>query len=213
MYFTSWLETIAVGILWLTSTPRPHVHHPPDYSIVRDDLHCSDGFLPTFLHNSYTYDAPLHKFTDITKSFFNITWYGDAAVSRTTGTDNVPGATRGGAFGGGPFNETLTMYLARPDAVSYTIHGERWDYAPPNLPPLHLASYAETKRFESICGGRATYINLITYLCSDDPPAAYSLFYTVHMETVQRLARTVGAKVLAGDCPVLVDSPIAVTGK
>ncbi|KAJ6534613.1 hypothetical protein DFH09DRAFT_1091941 [Mycena vulgaris] len=181
MYFTSWVETISVGILWSTSIPRPYVHHPPNNSIVWDDLHRSDGFLPTCLQNSYTYDGPLHKLTDITKSFFNITWYpctpsgthfqGDAAVSRTTGTDNVPGATRGGAFDGGPFNETLTMYLARPDAVSYTIHGERWDYAPPNLRPLHLANYAETK-------------------------------------TIQRLVRNIGAKLLAGDYPGLVDNPI-----
>ncbi|KAJ7464583.1 hypothetical protein FB451DRAFT_1403253 [Mycena latifolia] len=106
----------------------------------------------------------LKNFTDITGSFFATAWYGGVAVSKTTGTDNVPGATRGGTVGGGTVNETLTTYFVHPDALPYTYHGRPWTYSAPNQRPLHFAGYAETIRFESICGGKATYIDFISYL-------------------------------------------------
>ncbi|KAJ7870519.1 hypothetical protein B0H13DRAFT_2061679, partial [Mycena leptocephala] len=184
--------------LWVTATPTteaPYLHapDPSPYPAVRDDLRCPRGYSPSFLHNTYTYYG---------RSFFHIEWYGNITVTKTAGTDNVPGATRAGTFGGSPFNETLTMYLGRPDAMSYTIHGNLpLTIAQPKRRPLHVVSYAETKRFESICSGEATYIDLITYLCSDDQTAAYGLFYNVHMTTLQNLASTIGTTVLAGDCP------------
>ncbi|KAJ7800340.1 hypothetical protein B0H13DRAFT_2164827, partial [Mycena leptocephala] len=157
-----------------------HVQDPPPYPAVRDDFRCPTGYSPSFLHNTYTYYGPLKEFTDITGSFFHVQWYGDATINKTTGTDNVPGATRTGSFGGSPFNETLTMYQGRSDA--------------PKQRPLHVVNYAETKRFESICSGKATYIDFITYLCTDDQAAAYGLFYNVHMTTLQNLAPPLGRR-------------------
>ncbi|KAJ6549130.1 hypothetical protein DFH09DRAFT_1503375 [Mycena vulgaris] len=205
MHFAPFANTLGVALLFLISTL--HVHASPISSDAKpittplDDLQCPRGYSPTFLHNSYTYNAPLNKFTDITKSFFAIQWYGGASVTGTAGTDNVPGATRAGVFGGAPFNETLTAYSARSDSMVYTMHGTLpLSLAVGNPRPLHVATYAETKRFQSICGGKATYIDLITWLCSDDQITAYSAFYNTHMSTVQNLAATIGTTVLAGDC-------------
>ncbi|KAJ6549080.1 hypothetical protein DFH09DRAFT_1281536 [Mycena vulgaris] len=213
MHFAPFANTLATALLFLISTP--HVHASPISSDAKpittslDDLQCPRGYSPTFLHNSYTYNAPLSKFTDITKSFFAIQWYpyadskGGATVTGTAGTDNVPGATRAGVFGGAPFNETLTAYSTRSDGMAYTMHGIMpLSIAVGNPRPLRVASYAETKRFQSICGGKATYIDLITWLCSDDQITAYSAFYNTHMSTVQNLAATIGTTVLAGDCNV-----------
>ncbi|KAJ6549044.1 hypothetical protein DFH09DRAFT_1503203 [Mycena vulgaris] len=201
MHFITFANTLALAFLFLIATP--HVHAAPISPAV------SQGILYQFLYNTYTYDAPLDKFTNITSSFFHIQWYpdpslqGNATVNRTTGTDNVPGATRAGVFAGASFNETLTAYSAPPDAMSYTIHGNLPLTISPgnNQGPVRIASYAETKRFESVCSGKATYIDFITYLCTDNQTTGYSSFYNVHMTSVQNLASTIGAPVLGGDCP------------
>ncbi|KAJ6570534.1 hypothetical protein DFH09DRAFT_1313131 [Mycena vulgaris] len=86
------------------------------------NLRCPKGSYPNFVHNSYTYNTPLAKFTNITKSFFDIAWYGSA--SKMTGTDNVPGATCGGNSTGSWYTDTLAAYLAHPDVLEYTIHGD-----------------------------------------------------------------------------------------
>ncbi|KAJ7631407.1 hypothetical protein DFH06DRAFT_703294 [Mycena polygramma] len=135
---------------------------------VRDDIHCPKGSKVGFFHNAYSYNAPLPKFTNITGSFFHIAWYGGSPATNTAGTDNVPGATRSGSWDGGSFNQTLTMYSMHSDALAYTYHGEPFNYAPRNGPHLYFARYIETIRFESICGGKATYIAVLAYLCSDD---------------------------------------------
>ncbi|KAJ6534595.1 hypothetical protein DFH09DRAFT_1180112 [Mycena vulgaris] len=196
-------HALRIAVLGLVSIAHAHTSPPSP-----NDLHCPKGSYPGFVHNSYTYAAPVHKFTDITRSFFDDAWYAGAAAPNNTGTDNVPGATRAGDFGGA-FNETLTAYSLHPDAFSFTLHGAPWTYTAPapqasNLKrpgPLHFAGYAETLRFESICDGRATYIDAITYLCADDKAAAYDLWYNLHLAVFPPLAARVGAKVLAGDCP------------
>ncbi|KAJ7088550.1 hypothetical protein C8R43DRAFT_1050737, partial [Mycena crocata] len=123
-------------------------------------------------------------------------WDGGFPATSTTGVDNIPGATRGGVFAGGAFNETLTMYLARPDALEFTLHGIGGTFA-----HVRLDGYAETARFESICSGRATYIVVVTYVCSPDQAAAYDFWYTSHMDVFEALATRIGTTVLAGDCP------------
>ncbi|KAJ7093152.1 hypothetical protein C8R44DRAFT_815697 [Mycena epipterygia] len=138
--------------------------------------------------------------SDITSSFFNTAWYGGVPATSTTGTDNVPGATRGGSFGGGTVNETLTMYLFHSDALIFTIHGQPLMLALPNQSPLHFDSYAETMRFESVCSGTATYIDLITYTCSSDQTTAHNFWFTLHMSVFEGLAANISALVLAGDC-------------
>ncbi|KAJ6521222.1 hypothetical protein B0H19DRAFT_1277758 [Mycena capillaripes] len=153
--------------------------NPLTYPVVSDDIECPSGYSPTSVHNTYTYNGALKEFTDIAGSFFHVQWY----TFNTTGTDNVLGATRAGWFGGTPFNETLTAYDTRPDALLFTIHG--------NL-PLAL---------EAFISGKATYIDVLTYLCSDDQTAAYDLFYNIHTTGFQNLAAIIGMTVLAGDCP------------
>ncbi|KAJ7682540.1 hypothetical protein DFH06DRAFT_1389286 [Mycena polygramma] len=169
-------------------------------SLKHNDLHCPEGFESSFVHNSYTYNGPFHTFTNLTSSFFDIVWTGGVPANSTTGVDNVPGATRSAAWFGGTFNETLTMYHLDEELYIWTYHGAAFTYAPGGRAPIHLSAYAETTRFESICSGKATYIDIITYLCSDDPVGAYSLLYTLHMVTFQDLAQSANASVLAGDC-------------
>ncbi|KAJ6581973.1 hypothetical protein B0H19DRAFT_1252127 [Mycena capillaripes] len=190
-------RSLSVAIFTLIFTI--HVHGSFHY--VPNDIHCSKDLHVSFVHNSYSYNAPLHKFTNITKSFFDIAWYSGAPAPNTTGTDNVPGATRSGVYLGNPFTDTLTMYSIQSDALTYSYHGSTLVWASPNQPPVHVDGYAETMRFESICGGKATYIDIISYLCTDDQTRAYTLQYTVHDVTFGGLAANIGATILAGDCP------------
>jgi hypothetical protein len=88
------------------------------------------------------------------------------------------------------------MYSMHPDEFSFSFHG-----APYVFGGQHVTAYAETMRFEGICSGKATYIDVITYLCSNDSIAVYDATYTAHMVSFQGLATSVGATVMAGDCP------------
>ncbi|KAJ7698974.1 hypothetical protein B0H17DRAFT_1129519 [Mycena rosella] len=198
MHFVLHAKPLGIALLSFISTASAvaSAHDSSHSPVVHSDLHCPTGSSTSFVHNSYTYNAPVHKFTHIAGSFFNITWYGGAIVSSTTGTDKIPGATRSGNLGG-TFDETLTAYDTRPDALIFTYHGQ---YTL-NQQPRNPMRYTETTRFESICGGKATYIDIITYVCSDDQIAAYNVWYTLHMSAFQGLAATLGATVLAGDCP------------
>ncbi|KAJ7200419.1 hypothetical protein GGX14DRAFT_372219 [Mycena pura] len=191
-------NTLAIAVLVFISAAG--AHESSHHSYTSSDLRCPQGSHPGFVHNSYTYLAPLEKFTNITGSFFDIAWYGGCTAVIKIGTDNVPGATRGGPCDGGVFNETLTACIVHPDALEYTWRGKPSTYLLPNFPPVHFG-YAETLRFESICGGKATYIDLITHWCTDDQSGAYNTWYTIHMETFQALAARIAAPVLAGDCP------------
>ncbi|KAJ7210511.1 hypothetical protein GGX14DRAFT_697531 [Mycena pura] len=169
-----------------------------------NDIRCPKGSFTSFVHNSYTYNAPVDAFTNLTKrsSTLDGTQCGGVAPTNTTGTDNVPGATRSGTLAGGAYHETLTAYQYRPGAVlEYSYHGDPYILAVPGQPTIDFAGYAETLRFESICGGTATYIDIITYSCSNHQTLAYSGWYTFHQSVFPGLAATVGAPIMAGDCP------------
>ncbi|KAJ7022109.1 hypothetical protein C8F04DRAFT_245776 [Mycena alexandri] len=167
-----------------------------------NDLHCPEDFHVGFVHNSYTYNAPVDKFTNITKSFYDVSWYGGAVVSKTTGTDNVPGATRAGNLDG-YFLETLTAYSFGPSGLEYTVRGDPFTYALPNSTavPVRFSGYVEALRIQGICSGRATYIDVITYVCSADKVTGYDWWYTAHEGVFPALAAKMGATVMAGDCP------------
>ncbi|KAJ7812807.1 hypothetical protein B0H14DRAFT_3879526 [Mycena olivaceomarginata] len=126
---------------------------------------------------------------------------GGVPVTNTTGTDNVPGATRSGTLAGGAYYETLTAYKLRSDVLEYSYHGDPYILAVPGQPTINFNGYAETMRFESICGGKATYIDIITYTCSDHQTLAYSGWYTFHESVFPGLAATLRATIMAGDCP------------
>ncbi|KAJ6600351.1 hypothetical protein DFH09DRAFT_1302834 [Mycena vulgaris] len=200
MHLTIFINNL--GIILLLLNIISHIHASPLHHIPPDHLRCPKGYSISFLYDSYTYHGRLDKFTAITKSFFHIQWYGNATVDRTTGTDNVPGATRSGQFGISRYKETLTAYSAHSDALVYSIHGDLpLSIQVPNQHDLlHVATYAERKRFESICGGRATFLEFITYLCSDDPRTADRTFRNVHTATVQGLASRIGTTILSRDC-------------
>ncbi|KAJ7271209.1 hypothetical protein C8J57DRAFT_1468328 [Mycena rebaudengoi] len=187
-----------LSLAFLSLVPSLHALNTSTHPVVSDDIECPSGYSPTFVHNTYTYNGALKEFTDIAGSFFHVQWYSSSVTNfNTTGTVNVPGATRAGLFGGTPFNETLTTYDTRPDALLFTIHGN----LPLALGAFNIVGSAETKRFQSICSGKATYIDVLTYLCSDDQTAAYDLFYNIHTTAFQNLAGIIGTTVLAGDCP------------
>jgi hypothetical protein len=117
-------------------------------------------------------------------------------VSNTTGTDGVPGATRSGFYGKTPFHETLTMYSLDPDALEYSFRGEGLIYVPPDQPAEHIDGYTETMRIESICSGAVTYINIGSYLCSNDSAPAYDLSYTLQTVAFQGIAARIHATVM-----------------
>ncbi|KAF7370288.1 hypothetical protein MSAN_00660100 [Mycena sanguinolenta] len=185
---------LAIAFIGLTLTSSVQGSNHP----ISNDIVCPTNSHVSFVHNNYMYNAPLHKFTDITGSFFNISWYDSAAVTSTTGTDNVPGATRSGTLAGAIFNQTLTAMDKRPDALIFSYHGNGSTFARRGYPVLTLDGYSETMRFESICGGKATYIDVLTYVCSDNQPLAYSAWSKLHTSTFDGLAMTFGATVLAG---------------
>ncbi|KAJ7849282.1 hypothetical protein B0H13DRAFT_2361302 [Mycena leptocephala] len=207
-------STLSLAILSLV--PSLRALNTSTHPVVSDDVECPSGYSPTFVHNTYTYNGALKEFTDIagrSSTFSGISYVPcppfsilarrlkrsqpSATLLNTTGADNIPGATRAGVFGGTPFNETLTAYDTRPDALFFTVHGN----LPLALGAFNIVGSAETKRFQSICSGKATYIDVLTYLCSDDQTATYDLFYNIHTTAFQNLAVTIGTTVLAGDCP------------
>ncbi|KAJ7022107.1 hypothetical protein C8F04DRAFT_229653 [Mycena alexandri] len=192
----------AIGLVLLGLVCSINAHDPSHYRSPSNDVHCPADAYVSFVHDSFTFNAPVQKFTNITKSFFDIAWYGGIPASITTGTDNVPGATRFGPLdNGSSFNETLTMYTLDENGLSFTYHGLGFAYALPGYKTADLGAYAETMRFESICAGRGTYIDLITYACSNDSITAYNLWHLEHVLIFPALAAEVGATVMAGDCP------------
>ncbi|KAJ7481551.1 hypothetical protein FB451DRAFT_1394200 [Mycena latifolia] len=195
MHFTR--LTAALGLL-ATAAAQSLSTDP----IVNDDVECPAGSQITFLHDAYTYNAPMKAFTDQVGSFFEIVWTGGVATDIATGPDNTPGSSRSGVYFGGRFNETLTMIVDRPDSFSYTYHGVEFPVAIPGRPKVIFYNYAETLRVHSICQGRATYIDLVTSLCTDNPEHAYDLLHTyLHDLTFHAVAEKAGATVMYGDCP------------
>ncbi|KAJ7181042.1 hypothetical protein C8R46DRAFT_1187277 [Mycena filopes] len=212
----SHLPVKAFGIILLGLISVLEASHPSHYRSPSNDVHCPADEDIAFVHNSFTFNAPVQKFTNIAKSFFDIGWYGGDPATIVTGTDNVPGATRFGPLNNGSssFNETLTMYTVdKSGGLSYTLHGlPGVTYALSGYEGVKFGAYAETMRFESICAGRATYIDLITYVCSNDTAGAYQLWYTEHMVTFPALAAGFGATVMAGDCPRIIFGVTATCG-
>lgn len=93
-------------------------------------------------------------------------------------------------------HETLTAFTAHPDELEYTylgkpIAGDGVDYE----------GYVETLRFMSICGGTATYIDAIAYVCSRHRITGYSVWYQARVNTFPVLAADLGAPTFTGDCP------------
>ncbi|KAF7335146.1 hypothetical protein MVEN_02265700 [Mycena venus] len=198
----STLLSRALGVALLTLLIGNRVHGAELTPYVPNDIACPPNSFPSFTHNSYAYIAPLHKFNNLTKSFFNIEWYGGIPVTNTTGTDNVPGATRTGPFGGATYNETLTFYRKRSDLFTWSYIGKGLTFTLPPYPTITSYGYAETFLFQSICNGQATYIEVLTFSCSNNQVNNYNLWYTFHNEVFPAMASSLGAPVLAGDCPV-----------
>ncbi|KAJ7444482.1 hypothetical protein FB451DRAFT_1149225 [Mycena latifolia] len=197
MHFTRLTQTLGAALLGLISIANAQSRSVDP--IINDDVECPAGSEITFLHDHYTYNAPMKAFTDQVGSFFEI---GGVASDITTGKDNTPGSSRSGVYFGGRFNETLTMILERPDSFSYTYHGVEFPVAIPGRPVVTFYNYAETLRVHSICQGRATYIDLVTSLCTDNPEHAYDLLHTyLHDLTFHAVAEKAGAAVMYGDCP------------
>nr|GAT56994.1 predicted protein [Mycena chlorophos] len=171
------------------------------------DVECPHADQRSFLHNSFAYNAPLQVFTNVVGSFFNDSWYADSVINETKGKDNVPGAMRSGPSdpeGTAIYNETLLEYIYHPDSMlQYSFSGAATSFAAgPSVKATHFHGYAEMMRLQSVCGGKATYIDLITWLCSDDQAAAYDIWNSAHLVSFSGIAGSVGATVMPGDCSV-----------
>ncbi|KAJ7289367.1 hypothetical protein C8J57DRAFT_1046448 [Mycena rebaudengoi] len=198
------LNAFITALFCLVITTNAHGHTRP-----LNDLPCPPGFKHSFVQNSYQFDGPLEKFTSLTGSFFDLSWYAGGEIINTTGTDNIPGATRVGPFD--PFrpelfNETLTMYETGPGLLQWTFTGPGATLTYPSRTGevIRFQYYAESQRYESICGGTATYIHAMTHICSDNPSLAYDLFYRLHQGAFNgfdAISARVNTKAFTGDCP------------
>ncbi|KAF7352045.1 hypothetical protein MVEN_01167000 [Mycena venus] len=190
-------------LLWLLTSTDAH-------NIPLNDIQCPKGSHHGFVQNSYQFYGPLRKFTDITGSFFDISWLAGGEILSTTGTNNIPGATRVGPFdplSKDPlFNETLTVYDVGPGTLRFTFTGPGapLTYHSRTGEVITFHYYAETQHYESICGGTATYLHATTHICSDNPALAYDLFCRLHQGTFHgydALPARVKEKTFTGDCP------------
>ncbi|KAF7308290.1 hypothetical protein HMN09_00677000 [Mycena chlorophos] len=169
-------------------------------------VECPHADQRSFLHNTFAYNAPLHVFTNVVGSFFNDSWYADSVISETKGKDNVPGSMRlgpSGTKGTAIYNETLLEYIYHPNSMlQYSFSGAAtWFAASPSAKATYFHGYTETMRLQSVCGGKATYIDLITWLCSDDQVAC-DIWNAAHLVSFSGIAGSVGATVMPGDCSV-----------
>jgi hypothetical protein len=69
MLFAFRSRVLSVALLCFSLSAHVASHYTPN------DIHCPPESHPTFVHNRYTYNAPVHKFTNLTKSFFELKWY------------------------------------------------------------------------------------------------------------------------------------------
>ncbi|KAJ7871843.1 hypothetical protein B0H14DRAFT_3860548 [Mycena olivaceomarginata] len=171
------VNLLVVVLGCIAATPSVFAHHPHD-----DDPQCKPGLYPFFERNSLKFTAPLHKVTEITGTFFNLTWYADSIVNATTGIDNVVGATRAGLSGGVPFVEVLTVYDMTPSSLTISYYGAIPAYY--NAPPSR------------------TYIDVTTNACTNDPDLASVLAKRGHMSTLKLLATNVKGRIIDSQCPV-----------
>ncbi|KAJ6534605.1 hypothetical protein DFH09DRAFT_1325230 [Mycena vulgaris] len=144
MHFTFLIK--ALGIVVLGSISTAHAYDSSPYPAVLNDTKYPKGSSTGFVHNSYTYNAPLAKFTNTTQSFFHVARYvssilrfltfappppadrhpgtqAGAPATKTIGADNIPGATLAVTLGGGAYNETLTAQFPYPGVLAYTVLG------------------------------------------------------------------------------------------
>ncbi|CAK5267242.1 unnamed protein product [Mycena citricolor] len=173
---------------------------------------CSAGLSAGFVHNEFAYVAPLSRFTDLAGSFFHGEWFGgnDTTFTHTSGTDNVPGATRSGVFASDDphlryaanFTETLTHYAFRPGSFLHMSFRAVVSIGSLDAGTLHQDTYSETVRFESVCAGHATYITFLARTCAQSQSGAYDFAYGTHLAAALGLKATVGAAIMSGDCPV-----------
>ncbi|KAJ6620600.1 hypothetical protein B0H10DRAFT_1945906 [Mycena sp. CBHHK59/15] len=91
-----------------------------------NDPCCAEGHHPSFVQNSFQYDISWHKFTDLTKSFLNITC-----------------ATRTSVWDGTRFNEALMMYEAMLNSLSMAYYGISVSYP--------IAPSSPVGKSESLC--------------------------------------------------------------
>ncbi|KAF8216924.1 hypothetical protein K438DRAFT_1798030, partial [Mycena galopus ATCC 62051] len=138
-------RVLGVALIGLVFSSRAH----GSMHALTNDVYCPKD---SFVHNAYTYIAPLQN---ITKLFFDISWYGDTIVNNTTGTNNIPDATRSGPYAGGTYSETLPQYYhyQRTDALVFSYHGQPFSLETSQGVAFRFGGYSKTMRFESICGG------------------------------------------------------------
>jgi hypothetical protein len=99
------------------------------------------------------------------------------------------------------------MYSRHKDSQVFAYHGSATTFKLPNGPLLRFRNYAETMSIWSICDGRATYIEFLTWLCTDSHVLAYAVLNAAHTAAVEGMAAKFGAMVLPGDCPRELFSP------
>ncbi|KAJ6581946.1 hypothetical protein B0H19DRAFT_1061437 [Mycena capillaripes] len=118
-----------------------------------------------FLHQTYIFNGPLHEFTDVTQSFFNIVWYVALPPKAQPASIMYPAQL-----------VPVSTGEAASDMLTYIVHGKALQYTLPNGSQLYLGHYAETVLAYSLWhavhdvtfGGLATKLGA-TILAGDCP--------------------------------------------
>lgn len=64
-----------------------------------------------------------------------------------------------------------------------------------------INSYTEGFRIISICGGAATWFDIFSTFCADQPVEVAALYGTIRSESVQAMGVGLGANPFVGNCP------------
>jgi len=196
---TSLTPTTPIASASPTPNPNVTVNQPSDVL----DVQCASGYSPGFQQSSFQYDIPVAAFINATGSFFHSEWY-SGPLNSTNGTDNTPGATRSGNFGGTPFTERLVGYTRSPNRllIQYVLNSGPVTF-PTTPKPVDASSYFEEYTVSSICAGTGTYVTLTASYCTKTLTGSYNLYVTFRREVMATLANTLGAQLFDGSCPVV----------
>ncbi|KAJ7835758.1 hypothetical protein B0H14DRAFT_3706371 [Mycena olivaceomarginata] len=199
----STLLSKALGIALLALIFGNHAHGSELTPYVPNDLVCPPNSYARLYAQQLRIHRPAAQVHEPYQVVFS-TYRGMAGtvITNTTGTDNLPGAARSGPFGGATYNETLSFYRKRSDLLTWSYLGKGLTFTLPGHPTLTSLWLQRDVRIQSICGGQATYIDVLTFSCSDNQIANYDIWYTFHNSVFQEMAANLRAPVLAGDCPV-----------
>lgn len=139
----------------------------------------------------------LQQVVSIVGDFANITYMGVPTNAVTlSGPDNRPGTTRSYTLLGASIKETL-ITLSKPKNGPFV---ENHSLAPATVPSLNVTASASVDQMTatSICGGKATAMNLTTVFCATNATVAAGVFHQIHQGAVTTVGQFLGGANFTG---------------